>query len=61
MGSREKNETTMNQFAITGLIVAFILACAAWPATAAPRAPPPDDAKSVDKVEAAIAANAEKA
>ncbi len=52
----------MNQRAgITGLIVAFIFACAAWPATAAPRAPPPDDAKSVDKVEAMIAANAEQA
>jgi preprotein translocase subunit SecD len=45
----------------TGLIVAFILATAALSAMAAPRAPAPDDAQEVDRIRAAIAANAEKA
>lgn len=44
-----------------GLIAAFILASAAWPAISAPRAPAPDDAQEVDRIRAAIAANAGKA
>ncbi|MGH6642149.1 MAG: SecDF P1 head subdomain-containing protein [Bradyrhizobium sp.] len=43
-----------------GLLVAFVLASAACPAIAAPRAPS-DDAQAVEKMRAAIAANAEKA
>ncbi len=53
----------MNQRArTTGLIVAFILASAALPAMSAPRASAPavDDAQAVDKMRAAIAANAGK-
>jgi preprotein translocase subunit SecD len=53
---------TMNKRArTTGLIVAFILASAALPAISAPRAPASDDAQAVDKMRAAIAANAGKA
>jgi preprotein translocase subunit SecD len=44
----------------TGLIVAVILA-SALSAKAAPRAPTPDDAKEVDRIRAAVSANAEKA
>jgi hypothetical protein len=53
---------TINERAkTTGLIVAFILASAALSAIAAPRAPTPDDAQEVDRIRAAITANAEKA
>jgi preprotein translocase subunit SecD len=52
---------TMNKRAGTaGLIVAFILASAALPAIAAPRAPASDDAQAVDRMRAAIVANAGK-
>jgi preprotein translocase subunit SecD len=52
---------TMNERAgTTGLIVAFILVSAALSALAAPRAPASDDAQAVDKMRAAIAANAQK-
>jgi preprotein translocase subunit SecD len=44
----------------TGLIVAFILASAAWSAMAAPGAPASDEAQEVDRMRAAIAANAGK-
>jgi preprotein translocase subunit SecD len=54
-----KDAMTMNQRTrTTGLIVAFILASAALPATAAPA---PDDAQEVVRIRAAIAANADKA
>jgi preprotein translocase subunit SecD len=46
---------------MTGVVVAFIFAFTAWPAIAAPRGPVPDDAQEVDKMRAAIVANAEKA
>ena len=60
--ARREDAMTMNERAkTTGLIVAFILASAALSAIAAPRAPTPDDAQEVDKIRAAIAANAEKA
>jgi preprotein translocase subunit SecD len=53
---------TMNVRArTTGLIVAFILASAAWSAMAAPGAPASDEAREVDRMVAAIAANAGKA
>ena len=42
----------------TGLIVAFILASAAGSAMSAPRAPASDDAQEVDRIRAAIVANA---
>ena len=45
----------------TGLVAAFILASAALSAIAAPRAPASDDAKEVERIRAAIAANAGKA
>jgi preprotein translocase subunit SecD len=45
----------------TGLIVAFILACAAQSAISASRAPASDDAQEVDRTRAAIVANAGKA
>ena len=48
----------MNEWTRTGLIVAFILACAAGPAISAPRAPAPDDAQEVAKIRAAVIANA---
>jgi preprotein translocase subunit SecD len=44
----------------TGLIVAFMLACAAWPAISAPRSPASDDAQTVERMRAVIAANAAK-
>ena len=51
---------TMNQRAgTTGLVVAFILASAAWPAMSAPRAAS-DDAQTVERMRATIAANAAK-
>jgi preprotein translocase subunit SecD len=60
--ARREDAMTMNERAkTTGLIVAFILASAALSAIAASRAPTPDDAQEVDKIRAAIAANAEKA
>jgi preprotein translocase subunit SecD len=53
---------TMNQRGkTTGLIVAFILASAAWSAIAAPGAPASDDAQEVDRMRATVAANAGKA
>jgi preprotein translocase subunit SecD len=52
---------TMNERAgTTGLVVAFILASAALSAIAAPGAPAPDVAQEVDRMVAAIAANAGK-
>jgi preprotein translocase subunit SecD len=52
---------TMNQRAkTTGLIVAFILASATLSAMSAPGAPASDDAQEVDRMRAAIAANAGK-
>jgi preprotein translocase subunit SecD len=52
---------TMNQRATTaGLVVAFVLACAAWSAKSAPGAPT-DDAQQVDRMRAAMAADAAKA
>ena len=51
----------MNQRATTaGLVVAFVLACAAWSANAASGAPT-DDAREVDRMRAANAADAAKA
>jgi preprotein translocase subunit SecD len=44
----------------TGLIVAFILASGAWSAIAVPDTPTSDDAREVDRMRAAIAANAGK-
>ncbi len=50
----------MNQRAkMTGLVVAFMFASAAWSAMSAPRTS--DDAKEIDKYQAAIVADAEKA
>jgi preprotein translocase subunit SecD len=52
---------TMNERArTTGFIVALILASAASSAIAAPGAPTSDEAQEVDRMAAAIAANAEK-
>ncbi|SIO55403.1 preprotein translocase subunit SecD [Bradyrhizobium erythrophlei] len=52
---------TMNKRAGTpGLIVAFILAFAGLPAISAPRSPASDDAQTVERMRAVIAANAGK-
>jgi preprotein translocase subunit SecD len=52
---------TINQrTGATGVIVAYILACAAWPASSAPRASASDDAQAVERMRAARAVDAEK-
>jgi preprotein translocase subunit SecD len=59
---RQGDADTMNEWTrTTGLIVAFMLACAAASAISAPRALASDDAQEVDKMRAATAADAGKA
>jgi preprotein translocase subunit SecD len=60
MPEQEDAVTMRDRARTTGLAVAFILA-SAWPALSAPRAPAPDDGQEVDRMRAAIAANAGKA